>query len=91
MMLDISRDTQGFLRGLQQPKQYKQIASKIFSLPADPKPPDSKHLSGFPGFLRVDCGEYRIVYKIEGAIIRIVQVGKRNDDEVYKKMSRKVG
>ncbi len=89
-MLDISRDAQGFLRDMQQPKQYKQIACKIFSLLKDPSPPDSKHLSGYPGYLRVDSGEYRIVYTNVDSIIRIVLVGKRNDDEVYRAMQRAI-
>lgn len=71
-MLDISRNAQGFLRELQQPKQYKQIASKIFSLLKDPMPADSKHISGYPGYFRVDSGEYRIVYTNAGTVIRAI-------------------
>ena len=88
-MLDISREAQHFLSDLQQPKQYKQIASKIFNLLKIPLPSDSKHLSGYPGYMRVDSGEYRIVYALADSVIRIILVDKRNDDEVYKQLNRK--
>jgi len=87
-MLDISRSALKFLKRLQQPKQYKQIASKIFELQRDPMPPDSKHLSGYPSYFRVDSGEYRIIYTKTDSVIQIAVVGKRNDDEVYKQMKR---
>jgi len=88
MMLDISRSSQKFLGKLQTPKQYKQITSKIISLLKNPMPNDSKHLSGYPGYFRVDSGEYRIVYTNSESIIKIAVVNKRNDDEVYKQMKR---
>ncbi len=87
-MLDVSKHVQRFLQNLRQPKQYKQIASKIFALLKDSTPPDARHLSGYPGYFRVDSGEYRIVYRPDSTVIKIVLVGKRNDDEVYKEMRR---
>ena len=88
MMLDISRSSQKFLRKLEAPKQYKQITSKIISLLKNPMPNDSKHLSGYPGYFRVDSGEYRIVYSNTKSIIKIAVVNKRNDDTVYRQMKR---
>ncbi len=37
-------------------------------------------------FLRVDSGEYRIVYRVneEEKTIYVILIEKRNDDEVYK-------
>lgn len=51
-----------FLKGLQ-PKIAAQIAKKTLSLNINPLPTDSKQLQGYPGYYRVDCGEYRIVYR----------------------------
>jgi mRNA interferase RelE/StbE len=78
-----------FLQGLQ-PKLAAQIAKKILSLNVDPLPTDSKQLKGYPGFYRVDSGEYRIVYRFKPKedLVEIILVGKRNDDEVYKKLER---
>ncbi len=78
-----------FLKGLQ-PKIAGQIAKKVLALNVDPLPNDSKQLIGYPGYYRVDSGEYRIVYNFnpDEDLVEIILVGKRNDDEVYKKLER---
>ena len=78
-----------FLNGLQ-PKIAAQIAKKVLALNIDPLPNDSKQLIGYPGYYRVDSGEYRIIYNFnpEEDLVEIILVGKRNDDEVYKKLER---
>ena len=88
-MLDISEHTRKFINKLQS-KEYKQIVGKLFDLSNDPVPTDSKHLSGRPGYLRVDSGEYRILYTFEKSITRIELIGKRNDDEFYDELERLV-
>jgi mRNA interferase RelE/StbE len=69
-----------------QPKQFKQVAKKIFSLQGEPRPQDCKQLEGYPGGYRADQGEYRILYTIEEGEVRVFRVGKRNDDEVYQNL-----
>ena len=78
-----------FLNGLQ-PKIAAQIAKKVLSLNVAPLPADSKQLTGYPGYYRVDSGEYRIVYRFnpDEDLVEVILVGKRNDDEVYKKLER---
>lgn len=88
MMLEVSKDASSFLSSLQA-KQYKQIANRIFDLGRDPNPHDSKHLTGRPGFKRIDSGEYRVIYRADDNVIYITIVGKRNDDAVYKDFNRK--
>ena len=87
LLLDLTHQAKDFL-GQLDPKQYRQIVRKVFSLMEDPKPGDSKPLHGYP-FWRADIGEYRIVYRVEGHILKIALIDKRNDDEVYKKLGRK--
>lgn len=72
---------------------HAQIAKKTLSLNVDPLPNDSKQLKGYPGFYRVDSGEYRIVYRFKPKedLVEVILVGKRNDDEVYKKLDRLLG
>jgi mRNA interferase RelE/StbE len=60
--------------------------SKIISLIDNPKPQDYKLLQGFSHLYRVDQGEFRIIYQIQETEIRILRVGKRNDDEVYENL-----
>ncbi|MGI0494040.1 type II toxin-antitoxin system RelE family toxin [Alkalinema pantanalense CENA528] len=81
-----------FLKGLQ-PKVAAQIAKKIFSLNLDPLPNDSKAMIGYDNHYRVDVGEYRIVYRYlpDEDLVLIILVGKRNDDEVYKRLKRLLG
>jgi len=73
-----------------QPKIAAQIAKKVLALNVDPLPNDSKQLIGYPGYYRVDSGEYRIVYNFnpDEDLVEVILVGKRNDDEVYKKLER---
>ena len=81
-----------FLKGLQ-PKIVAQIAKKVMSLSINPFPSDYKELTGYPGYYRVDSGEYRIVYSFDSDadLVEVILVGKRNDDEVYKQLKRLLG
>ncbi|WP_442949434.1 type II toxin-antitoxin system RelE family toxin [Nostoc sp.] len=74
-----------------QAKLYKQVVSKILSLQGNSQPQDCKALKGYEGGYRVGQGEYRILYTIdeESKLIDVFRVGKRNDGEVYKRMSEK--
>jgi mRNA interferase RelE/StbE len=88
MMLDLSKSARDFL-GVLQAKQFKQVAVKMHDLLHEPFPQDAKHMSGYPGYRRIDAGEFRVCYTVIGEIIRVVVVGKRNDDAVYKELGRK--
>lgn len=87
--LDGLKSVLDFLKGLQ-PKISAQLAKKVLALNIDPLPADSKPLKGYSGIYRVDSGEYRIIYRFlpEEDLVEVVLVGKRNDDEVYKKIKR---
>jgi mRNA interferase RelE/StbE len=81
-----------FLKGLQ-PKIVAQIAKKVMSLSVDPFPADYKELTGYSGYYRVDCGEFRIVYTFDSDadLVEVILVCKCNDDEVYKQLKRLLG
>jgi mRNA interferase RelE/StbE len=78
-----------FIAGLP-PKHAVQIVKRALRLSEDPFPPDSIELVGHPGVRRVDSGEYRIVYEYlaEHETVAFLIVGKRNDDEVYRRLRR---
>jgi len=84
LKLLVSKKAQKFLDDLP-PKQFRQIIKKVFALLEDPRPHDSEELRGYP-FLRTDVGEYRIIYDLQGDTLRLIIVGKRNDDEIYRKL-----
>ena len=87
LRFQISKKAQKFLSNLP-PKQQNQVAVKIKELIKNGHGADSIHLKG-SAWYRVDIGEYRIIYDIEDEDLLIIPlVGKRNDDEVYKKLRR---
>ena len=87
--IDFSASAMKFLKKISG-KPAKQIKKKIEELRENPYPQDSAKLSGYP-FHRVDSGECRIIYIFNGDTLEIKVAGKRNDDEVYKKLKRQEG
>jgi mRNA interferase RelE/StbE len=82
----LSRATVRFLDTLP-PKQFRQVARRIIMLMADPRPADAERLKGY-AYSRVTAGEYRIVFDVRDGVLCVVAAGKRNDDEVYRRLSR---
>jgi mRNA interferase RelE/StbE len=88
LKLDLTHQSKKFLEKLPA-KQFRQVVKKVLELMANPELPDSIHMQGYP-FKRVDIGEYRIVYRVEGDCLKVACIGKRNDDEVYRILKRKL-
>ena len=86
LKLDITHDCLKFLRTLDA-RQCRQVVMTLLNLLHTPEPHDSASLAGFP-YRRVDIGEYRIIYRIDGDILKVPLIGKRNDDEVYRALRR---
>jgi len=85
--IDITKSAGKFIKKLP-PKQYRQVVGTILGLRENPTPHDSAQLKGSPEYQRVDIGEYRIVYRFDKDTVYIAVVGKRNDDEVYKRFKQ---
>jgi mRNA interferase RelE/StbE len=86
LKVDIAGDAAKFI-ATREPKHQEQIRAKITSLRQDPRPPDHKLLRGLGRqFLRADVGEYRVVYWADDDALHVHTVGKRNDDEVYRRL-----
>ena len=86
---NLSRDARDFIEKVPH-KHAKQILLRILGLCQDPQPPDSVQLKGSgEGYRRTDVGEYRIIYRVVADTLEIPLIGKRNDDEVYRRFSRK--
>ena len=88
--VDFYRAAYKFLQRLPR-KQWRQVSERIEGLLANPHPSDSKTLEGFPNFRRADIGEYRIIYFATKELVYVALVGKRNDDDVYKRFRRLFG
>ena len=88
LRLRLSKDADGFIAS-REPKHQRQIVARIQSLRADPAPADCKALKGKgKGLLRTDVGEYRIIYRLEDDVLHVALIGKRNDDDVYRRLER---
>lgn len=65
-----------------------QVSERILALSTDATPHDSRPLKGYAGWLRIDVGEYRVIYRIEGDEVFVAILGPRNDDRVYREFAR---
>lgn len=53
-------------------------------------PHDSKPLQGkLADYFRIDVGEYRVIYLLKSDSVLVVEIGKRNDNEVYRRRRRR--
>lgn len=68
------------------PKHQSQIKNYILNFQETPIPHDSKILKGYESYRRGDCGEYRVIYRLDedAKTVYVILVGKRNGGEVYK-------
>jgi mRNA interferase RelE/StbE len=48
----------------------------VLRLLQNPEPQDSSALIGYP-YHRVDIGEYRIIYNVDGDVLEVFLIGKR--------------
>lgn len=90
LKLDLSRDAGDFIAGLPG-KQLKQVVSAMLSVLKKSQPDDARALSGLAGCYRVDSGEYRIVIRVEGELMRVPLIGMRNDADDNRRLGRKGG
>lgn len=87
LKLDLSRDALRFNQTLD-PKQYRQVVGTVLRLLQNPEPQDASALIGYP-YHRVNIGEYRIIYNVDGDVLKVFLIGKRNDDEIYRTLRRR--
>ena len=90
LKIDLSRQAEQFLRALA-PKQARQIAGKIKALAEQAGALPSEPLKGYAPMRRLKAGEFRIIFLIEDEMVKVALIGKRNDDDVYKALARKLG
>ncbi len=87
--INLGKRAEKYLRTL--PKKHaRQVSLKLFELQRDPEPNDSKELA-HSAFRRADIGEHRIVYTFSATTLLVPLIGKRNDDDVYRRLRRMEG
>lgn len=66
------------------PKIVRQLQTKVLSLADDPRPQDRSRVLSQPGILRVDSGEYRILYSVDDTEQLVVVQRVRQRREAYR-------
>ncbi len=69
-------------------KHARQIVARIDALCTDHEATPTEELKGFAPFRRLKSGEYRIVFLVDGDVLQVTLIGKRNDDDIYKQVAR---
>jgi mRNA-degrading endonuclease RelE of RelBE toxin-antitoxin system len=82
--LSLSKASVRFLDTLP-PKQCRQVTRKIIMLMADPSPTDAERLKGYQ-YSRATAGEYRVIFAARDDVLLVVAIGKRNDEEAYRRL-----
>jgi len=90
LKIDLLDNAQKFLKTLPE-KHEHQLVQKILQLAENPTPPRSKLLEGYAHLRRLRSGDYRIIYFVEGNILKIPLIDKRGDDKVYRRLKRLFG
>lgn len=87
--IDLKPKAKKFIETLP-PKHKRQVKDSILSLQMTPIPHDAKKLQGYEDYVRIDIGEYRIIYRFDEPhdLVTIVLVGRRNDDSIYRIVKR---
>ena len=89
MKIILSKSSEAFLNRLPE-KHLQQILMRMEDLAKNPPPLDQVALKGnLRNYSRISSGEYRIIFTMEGNILKIILIGKRNDGEIYKILQRK--
>lgn len=85
--IDLTKQAAGFLKSLPA-KQARQVAERLLALESEPEPPNSQLLKGYAPMRRLKIGEFRAIYVVDGDIIQVRLIGKRNDDDIYRALER---
>lgn len=88
--IDVSDQARKFL-GTVPEKHEHQLIARIELLAENPLPPRSKLLVGYAPLRRLRSGDYRIIYFVEGEVLKIPLIDKRGDDKVYRRLKQLLG
>jgi mRNA interferase RelE/StbE len=64
------------------PPYFDKIVNAIQSLAENPRPHGYKKLKGRPGY-RIRIGDYRVIYKIEDAVLTVYVIDIGNRKNIY--------
>jgi mRNA interferase RelE/StbE len=71
------------LRGLSEEVE-RRVVRRLRSLRADPRPPGCLKLAGAEGLWRLRVGDYRVIYRIEDAVLVVLVIRVAHRRDVYR-------
>ena len=72
-----------FLTRLMDASLYKRIQRAIDNLQAEPRSAGCKKLAGSSNRYRIRVGDYRIIYEVEDATVRVLVLAIGNRRDIY--------
>jgi mRNA interferase RelE/StbE len=81
----VGRDAEDFIRKQNKIVQ-RQLLRRLHDLADNPRPSGCRMLKGMDNLYRIRSGDYRIVYTIEDAILRILVVAAGHRKDIYTKL-----
>jgi mRNA interferase RelE/StbE len=64
----------------------RRIATAIEGLGADPRPPGSRILAGYPDLWRLRVGDYRVIYTIRDVELIVLALRVAHRSTIYRKL-----
>lgn len=64
----------------------RRIATAIERLGADPRPPGSRVLAGYPDLWRIRIGDYRVIYTIKDAELIVLALSIAHRSSIYRSL-----
>ena len=62
----------------------RRIATAIEALAADPRPPGSRVLAGYPDLWRIRVGDYRVIYTVKDSELVVLALRVAHRSSVYR-------
>jgi mRNA interferase RelE/StbE len=64
----------------------RRLQPKIDGLESNPRPAGCKPLTGYPGYLRIRVGDYRIVYTVDNGVLLVLVLTIGHRSEIYNRL-----
>ena len=64
----------------------RRIATATERLGADPRPPGSRDLAGYPDLWRIRIGDYRVIYTIKDAELIVLALSIAHRSSIYRSL-----
>ncbi|MGB8352557.1 MAG: type II toxin-antitoxin system RelE/ParE family toxin [Chthoniobacteraceae bacterium] len=82
--IELAREPRKFLEALKDGKLAHRFSKAIDGLAKNPHPPGSLKMQGNEELYRIPVGDYRIIYKVQDAVLVVLVVAIGNRRDIYR-------